>query len=352
MLFTDLLNIDFPIVQAPLVGGYSSPEMVATVSNLGCLGTLALGNSSPEQIEAQCLATQALTDKPFAANFFVIQNQSSPGDSEKVKALQALDAYYTELGIDPSCLYQEKLSKRPDIHEQIEAVMAFNVPIITFTFGIPSIDILKKLREKSTFLMATATTIDEAKMIQDIGFDAVVLQGIEAGGHRASFLSEGNKGPDTSLLLQQMKGSISIPKIVTGGIMNGQQISNYIKQGADACQLGTAYLFTHEAKLNEDYIAAIQKSPIDTCLTKTFTGKYARVVRNKFTQEMENKTAMDFPYQSQLTSVIQRKAAELKKFEYMPFWTGSSDVRGYKQSTESLTRQLISDLQLSLSRKN
>ncbi len=352
MLFTDLIDIDFPIVQAPLVGGYSSPEMVATVSNLGCLGTLALGNSTPEQIEAQCLKTQTLTDKPFAANFFVIENQSSPSYSEKVNALQALDSYYIELGIDPSCLYQEQFSKRPDLHEQIEAAMAFNVPIITFTFGMPPADILKKLREKSIFLMATATNKDEAKTIQDNGFDAVILQGIEAGGHRASFLYDGDKGPDTASLFQQTSEWISIPKIVTGGIMNGQQVSSYIRQGADACQLGTAYLFTNEAKLSDDYISAIQKTPIVTCLSKTFTGKYARVIRNKFTEEMNNKKVMDFPYQSQLTSVIQRKAAELNKFEYMPFWTGSSDFRGYKQSTEALTRQLISDLQLSLTGKS
>lgn len=335
-----------------MVGGYSGPDMVAIVSNLGCLGTLALGNSTPEQVEEQCAHTLSLTGKPFAANFFINQSNSLPSCSDKARALAALDPYYTELGIDPSCLYQEQLPAVPDIYEQVEAVLAFNVPIITFTFGIPPLDLLKKLRAKGVFLIATATSKDEARLIQNIGFDAVVLQGINAGGHRASFLSDGDTGPDTTTLFQQTSKAISIPQIVTGGIMNGQDISHFIMRGADACQLGTAYLFADEAKLDEHYLSAMQKRPVETCLTKTFTGKYARVIRNTFTDDMADKSVINFPYQSQLTSIIRRRAAEFKKFEYLPFWSGGSDVQGYQQSTESLTRNLISDLELSLSSEN
>ena len=348
-LFTSLVDIDYPIIQAPLVGGYSGPEMVAAVSNLGCLGTLALGNSSPDQIEKACAETQSLTDKPFAANFFITQNQTYPTSSEKVSALDALASYYTELGLDPSCLYQEPLSAAPDLEEQIEAILDFNVPIITFTFGVPSVELLNKIRSQGVFLIATATNIDEARLIQNFGFDAVILQGIDAGGHRASFLTAGNTGPDATSLFQQTSRSISIPQVVTGGIMTGQQISSFIRQGADACQLGSAYLFTDEAKLEEPYLSAIQQRPVDTCLTNSFTGKYARVVCNSFTQTMQGQSVVSFPYQSQLTSAIRKKAAELKKFEYLPFWLGNSAVQGLQQSTESLTQNLISELKFSLS---
>jgi nitronate monooxygenase len=345
---TDLVGIQWPIVQAPMIGGYSSPEMVAKVSNLGCLGTLALGNSSPENIEQQYAETVNLTNQPFAANFFVSHNITIPKIDQKSVAIRALQPYYEELGIDPSVLYQRQLSLPQDLNAQIEAVIGLKIPVITFTFGIPSVEIVNKLKQNGTFLVATATTEPEARLIQSKGFDAVILQGIGAGGHRASFLTDGNSGPDTALLNQQTSASITIPKVVTGGIMNGEQIASYIKQGADACQLGSAYLFTYEAKLENYYLAALQKMPMDTCLSNSFTGKYARVLRNKYTEEMANKMILGFPFQGQLTTELRTKATAIKDHEFLPLWAGDSAYLGQQQTVESLTKKLINDLDVSL----
>lgn len=347
--FTEITGIQWPIIQAPMIGGYSSPEMVSAVSNLGCLGTLALGNSTPENIEQQCLSTLKLTDKPFAANLFVNQNLKVPCIEEKSKAIKVLQPIYEELGIDSAFLYQKVMNLPLDLNTQIEAVISLQVPIITFTFGIPDENIIKKLRKKNIVLIGTATNLTEAARIQSKGFDAVILQGLGAGGHRASFLHDGANGPSTFLLNQQSSNLITIPKVVTGGIINGQQIANYIGQGADGCQLGSAYLFTNEAKLEDYYIDALQNDQYSTCLTNSFTGKYARVINNKFTKKMKDKIVLNFPFQGQLTTDIRVKAAKINEFEILPFWVGESKYNTQRQSTECLTRQLIDQLQVALS---
>lgn len=347
--FTDLAGIQWPIVQAPMIGGYSSPEMVAVVSNHGCLGTLALGNSSPDNIEQQCSNTLSLTDKPFAVNFFVSQNVKIPSAEEKSEAIKPLKAYYEELGIDPAFLYQKTLSIPPDLNEQVEAVIGMRVPIVTFTFGIPATEIINKLKHNGVVVIATATNLTEAMRVQSQGLDAVILQGMGAGGHRASFLHDGSSGPSTQLLNQQTADSITIPKIVTGGIMNGQHIATYIMRGADACQLGSAYLLTDEAKLEDYYIAAIQEAGSDTCLSKSFTGKYARVISNKFTTGMQDKTVLSFPFQGQLTMDLRIKAAAINEYGLLPFWFGESTLSGRLQSAACLTKKLIDEFQISFS---
>lgn len=341
--FTDLVGIQWPIVQAPMIGGFSNPEMVATVSNLGCLGTLALGNSSPDDIEQQCSATRRLTEQPFAVNFFVHNDIKLPTHEAKSKAVQALQTAYDELGVDSSYLHQKAFTLPVDLNAQIETILDLNVSVVSFTFGIPSTQIINKLKQNGIVVIGTATNQTEALRVQQKGFDAVILQGIEAGGHRASFLNDGASGPVTSVLNQQTSELITIPKILTGGIMTGQHIAAYIRQGADACQLGSAYLFTDEAKLDEAYLATLRAAGSETCLSKGFTGKYARMVSNKFTKEIKGKTVLGFPFQGQLTMDMRTKATAIDEHDFVPFWSGESASMGQRQSATSLTQKLISD---------
>jgi nitronate monooxygenase len=342
--FTELVGIQWPIIQAPMIGGYSSPEMVAIVSNLGCLGTLALGNLSAEQIKQQCILALSLTDKSIAVNLFARPKQSIPTLNKNSAEIKKLIPYYQQLKIDESVLLNQKLADLPDLNLQIDAILSTDIPIVTFTFGIPSADIVRKLKQNGKIVIATATTIEETKLIQNDDFDAVIIQGIEAGGHRASFLNDGSSGPTTHSLLEQALQSITIPIIITGGIMNGQHIAQHIKNGADACQLGTAYLFTDESKVEKYYLEALLQHQAETCISNSFTGKYARVIKNKFAQEMEYQQIAPFPYQGQLTSSIRTKAVELGRYEYLPFWAGEAYSLGHRQSAESLTKKLIDEL--------
>lgn len=346
--FTDLTGIDYPILQAPMIGGYSTPEMVAAVSNHGALGSLALGNSSPEAISDECIKTFQLTDKPFAANFFVTQHISMPSVDESIKAIDALTPYYEELGLVPMLPKQIEHASTQNIHDQIDAVINMKVPIVTFTFGIPSVDIIKKLKSYGVTVIATATSLPECQMIEKAGFDAVILQGISAGGHRASFLTDGKYGPDTALLYQQTRSLISIPKIVAGGIRNGSQIADYLRQGVSACQLGTPYLLTNEANVNEFYLSSIQSATKKTCLSNAYTGKYGRLLCNRFTSEMANKSFLIFPLQGRLTAGISNKAATNRKYDLLPLWLGESPAVDKKQTTESLTKKLINELNVAM----
>ena len=348
--FTDLAGVQWPIVQAPMIGGYSDHEMVAVVSNLGCLGTLALGNSSPENIEQQCSKTLSITDKPFAANFFVSEKIRNPSINEKYAAITALQPFYEEIGIDSAFLYQKDLTSPPDLNTQIETIIDLKVPIVTFTFGIPSLTVINKLKQNGVVVIGTATNLTEAIRIQNAGFHAVILQGIGAGGHRASFLNDGSRGPDTQLLNRQTTDSITIPRILAGGIMDGQQIADYLNQGADACQLGSAYLLTDEAKLDDHYAAELQKAGSNTCLSKSFTGKYARVICNKFTTAIKGKTVLNFPFQGQLTMDMRIKAEEIREYGLLPMWAGESASSGQRQTAACLTKKLISELQASISK--
>lgn len=346
--FTQLVGIQWPIIQAPMIGGYSSPEMVSIVSNLGGLGTLALGNLTPEQIIQQCNQTLSLTDKPFAVNLFVSQKRTIPELNKYSQEVKALIPYYQQLDIDESVLFDQKTTNLPDLNSQIDAILSTNITIVTFTFGIPSPEIVKKLKQNSIIVIMTATNAEEAALAQKSGSDAVILQGINAGGHRASFLTDGNGGPKADLLLKQASQAVSIPTISTGGIMNGEQIALHIKNGADACQLGTAYLFTDEAKVESYYLEALLEHEADTCLSNSFTGKYARVLSNQFSKEMQPYRAAPFPYQGQLTSHIRSKATEKKLYEYLPFWAGGSYSQGRRQTAESLTKTLIDELTSSM----
>ncbi len=343
--FTELVGIQWPIIQAPMIGGYSSPEMVAIVSNLGCLGTLAFGNLTLEQIKQQSINALSLTDKPIAANLFARQNQNIPTLNKKSAVIKNLLPYYQQLEIDDSLLFDRQLTDLPDLNLQVEAILSTNIPIVTFTFGIPSSDIVKSLKQNGKIIIATATTIEEVKLIQNNEFDAVIIQGIEAGGHRASFLSDGSSGPTTLSLLNQSQQSLSIPIITTGGIMNGHHVAGHIKNGADACQLGTAYLFSNESKVESYYLEALLQRQTETCLSKCFTGKYGRVIKNKIIEQMEHQHVLPFPYQGQLTSSIRLKAIELGRYDYLPFWAGEAYSQGHRQSAEALTKKLIDELQ-------
>ena len=346
--FTKLVGIQWPIIQAPMIGGYTSPEMVAIVSNLGGLGTLALGNLPSEQIIQQCNQALSLTDKPFAVNLFVSKQFTIPKLTKYSQEIKALTPYYQQLDIDESVLYEHSISNLPDLNSQIDAILSTNVAIVSFTFGIPSVDIIQKLKQNDKIIIATATNTEEAALAQSSGFDAVILQGTAAGGHRASFLTDGNGGPQTDLLLKQVLQTVSIPTISTGGIMNGQQIASHIKNGADACQLGTAYLFTDEAKVENHYLEALLQHKVETCLSNSFTGKYARVLNNKFAKEMLPHRPAAFPYQGQLTSHIQSKATAIGRYEYLPFWAGASYSLGRQKTAESLTNTLIDEFSISM----
>ncbi len=342
---TDMLGIESPIIQAPMIGGFTGPEMVAMVSNSGGLGCFAGGNLPVNNLIQQCEEIKKKTNKNFAVNLFVGNPLVEKSYKPNVSVRNTLQPYFDELEITEGIQQEYSLPTSSSLSDLVDVIFDLDIPIVSFTFGLPSKEVILKLKKKNVITIATATTLLEAKIIQDAGFDAVVLQGIEAGGHRGSFPA--TKVADSQgliSLIAQVNASLAIPIIATGGIMNGSMISACMQCGADAAQLGTAFLFTEEADLDNEYLQALGDSNNQTCLTKSFTGKYARVLKNRFTEEMEGLETASFPYQNILTTPIRKKATEVGKEDLLSYWAGQSASVGRKGTVKWLMQTLIEEL--------
>ena len=326
--------------------GYSNPELVAAVTNTGALGYLVAGNLSVDNLNQQCQKIMALTERVYAVNFFVSSDSAKQTQEPLASVYEALLPYYRELGLDEDALYQCQSPSPPDLVEQLDAVIAMGVPVVSFTFGLPAKHLIDNLKRHDIKVIGNATTINEAKMVQAAGCDAVVLQGIEAGGHRASFPdAEEDSGQELLSLLAQANDHLSIPVIAAGGIMNGGMIATCLKGGAQAAQLGTAFLFTQEAGVDDTYLQALSADQIETTLSRSFTGKYARVINDQFTYEMLGQPTSGFPQQGILTTALRDKADELGRSEFLPYWAGQSALLDRKGTATWLMETLITELE-------
>lgn len=345
--FTEFAGVKWPIIQAPMIG-FSEPEMVAAVSNSGALGSLAAGSLSVEELRQKCEQVNSLTNKAYTVNVFVNQessNQISNQNEElKGEVYDALIPYYQELELDEEELYKSQLPSSPDLVDQLNVIIASKVPMVSFTFGLPPKEYIEELKYHHIKTMACATTIREAYMIEEAGIDVAILQGIEAGGHRASFCDHKSSSGERLLsLITQAKDQLSIPLVAAGGIMNGFMVYACLMRGAQAAQMGTAFLFSKEAYADDAYLNALSTCNIETCLSNSFTGKYARVIRNRFTDEMRRKPVAKFPLQSALTETLRNKASKLGRKEFLPYWAGQSASLGRKGSAEWLVNTLATE---------
>lgn len=317
------LGIRLPILQAPMAGGATTPELVATVSNAGGLGALGAGYMQPEAIAEACRAVRRLTDKPFQVNLFVPDSGPNEG-APAADANAALAPYREELGLP-----EPEIPSRftPHFARQAEAVLSADVPAFSFTFGVPDEAILRAFREKGVTVMGTATTLAEALTLEDTGLvDVVVAQGMEAGGHRGTFLVDYGQGLVGLLpLLQELRAKLRLPVVAAGGIMTGQGIAATMKAGAAAAQLGTAFLTCDECSIPEVYKRTLETGRDDgTALTRAFSGKPARGLRNRFIAEMAeaNPPIAPYPVQNTLTKDIRAAAARQGRPEFLSLWAG------------------------------
>jgi nitronate monooxygenase len=344
---TRLLNIEYPIIQAPMAGGVTSPDLIAAVSNSGGLGMMGAGYMAPGQIREQIRQIRQLTDKPFGINLFVPTNYTI--DREKINLVKHSMKHIME-----KLKYQSEDIEIPSFEEnidnfkeQINIIIDEKVPICTFTFGIPSADVINQLKNHSIIVIGTATTVEEAILNEKAEMDAVVLQGSEAGGHRGTF----KKSIQESLiglisLIPQASDHVHIPLIAAGGIMDGRGVMAAKCLGAKGFQFGTAFLTCVESGANQVYKDAILHSTEDqTVLTTAFSGKIARGIKNTFITEME-KVKEDipvYPIQNELTKGIRKAAGTLKNQEYMSLWSGQSPRLAKSSTAKELIEQIISE---------
>ncbi|MGE7687683.1 NAD(P)H-dependent flavin oxidoreductase [Lysinibacillus sp. NPDC097214] len=309
-------DIPYPIIQAPMAG-VTTPKFVAACSEQGILGSIGAGYLDGEQTKSFIQEVKKLTKKPFAINLFVQEEPRIDVDVLQ-KARMALQPFYDELGLSP---VQSVMSKEV-FEEQVQAVLDENVAICSFTFGIPSADVIHRLKDKNVYVIGTATTLEEAKRVEQAGMQAVVLQGGEAGGHRGSF-TEPMQLIDLHDLLQQVVGQIPIPIIAAGGIVTKEDVSKALAMGAQAVQIGTALLVADECEISPLYKnALLQSEAQQTTITRAFSGKPARGLANGFTERMKDAIVAPYPLQNDLTTTIRKEGAKQGKAEYLSMWMG------------------------------
>lgn len=342
---TENLGIRYPIIQAGMAGGITTPELVAAVSNAGGLGTLGAGYLSAEQTRDSIRKIKQLTDKPFAVNLFTPETPEVR-DAEISQANEWLLPFREALNI----------SEVPDIREigtagfeqQIEMIIDEQVPVCSFTFGIPAQKTLQQLKEKHIVLIGTATTVEEAKANEESGMDMVVMQGSEAGGHRGTFLGPFEDAMvGTMALVPQAADQVTIPLIAAGGISDGRGVLAALVLGAQAAQIGTAFLTSSESGVNEPHKQAVLNSNEDQlAITAAFSGKPARGIRNDFITKMKKYEPYlpPYPIQNALTQPIRREAGKQKHSEWMSLWCGQNPRSCKQQPAEELIADIAAQI--------
>jgi nitronate monooxygenase len=345
---SETLGIQYPILQAGMAGGVTTPQLVAAVSNAGGLGTLGAGYMSPEQIRTAIREIRSLTKLPFAVNLF-IPNEPFVSTETIEQMNQMLQTYRTELGIDspPRIVpYAESFD------EQIGVILEEKVPIFSFTFGIPDSRIMQELKANEILVSGTATTVREALMLEQSGADMIVAQGSEAGGHRGTFAAAFDHALiGTMALVPQIVDQVNVPVIASGGIMDGRGIMASLALGASGVQMGTAFLTCTESGAHPAYKQAILHSTEEsTQITRTFSGKPARGIRNRFMEDMQNarQEIPAYPVQNALTRDIRQAAGKQNKPEYMSLWAGQASPMSKPQSVSDLMNGLLAQVSQSM----
>ncbi|MDQ4139319.1 MAG: nitronate monooxygenase [Bacteroidota bacterium] len=341
---TRLLKITYPIVQAPMLG-VTTPAMVAAISNAGGLGSLPVGGLSPDQTLSLIRQTKSLTDKPFAVNLFV--HQIPPINPEEVEPMiQFLEKLcsqhqinYPKPNLDGITLYSYQ--------EQISILLEENIPVVSFTFGILAEEIILALKEKGTVLIGTATCGQEAAILEQKGIDIITAQGMEAGGHRGTFLDIKPLPLIGSFsLFTQLVESCQVPILAAGGIYNGKTIKAAFTLGAKGVQIGSAFIASNESLAIEAYKQALQNAyETDSVLTNTFSGRWARGIQNKFMMEVENSGLCipDYPIQNALTTPLRGLAQKQNNKDFTTLWAGQSASKAQRKPATEIFFQFIKE---------
>lgn len=351
---TELLGIKYPIIQAPMAGGVTTSNLVASVSNSGGFGMIGAGYMTPEQIRRQIGEIRELTPNRFGINLFVPEEFKASEDAI-LTANQLLQPIKEELHLkhpQPSIPTAEK--EWETFHEQVRVVIEEKVPVCSFTFGIPSKEIITEFKKHQILLIGTATTVEEALINEEAGMDAVVIQGSEAGGHRGSFAGD-EKQIGLMSLITQVAARMNIPIIAAGGIMDGRGLMAAICLGAEGAQMGTAFLTCTESGAHQVHKEAILDSTDDqTVLTQVYSGKWARGIKNKFYQDMKDfeMELPEFPIQNALTSPIRKAASQQNNPEYMSLWAGQNASLARNVSANELIEMIVSEAEKAKKRIN
>ena len=347
---TKLLKIQYPIVQGPFGGRFSSVKLLSAVSNGGGLGSFGLNAYRPEEILEVGRQIKAATHNPYNLNLWIpLKNDPVRefGVLEHERWKKAYAPHFQKMDLPLPALPE---AKKPVFDEQLAAVLTVSPPAISFIFGIPSPEVIKEIKQSGTVIIVAATTVEEALLINETDIDLILATGKEAGGHRPSFL----EAPEHSLrstkeLVIAVLKKVRKPVIAAGGIANGQHVLEYLKMGVAAAQLGTAFLATDESGATNEHKNRLHAADsYATELTRAFSGRLARTLSNTFFVPQHSTGGpvyAPYPLQGQLLGKLMDGYKEAKMTDKVAFWAGEPSSILNQRSAGALLRSIVNEVE-------
>ena len=337
-----LLGIDLPVIQAPMAGVQLSALAIA-VSNAGGLGSLPCAMLTPEGLRKELEALRKATSRPYNVNFFC-HAEPVPSPARENAWREALAPYFREHGIDPQKIPAGP-GRAPFSAEAADVLEAFRPAVVSFHFGLPAADLLARVKSWGTKVLASATTVDEARWLEARGVDAIIAQGVEAGGHRGVFLTEDlTTQVGTLALVPQVVAAVKVPVIAAGGIADARGAAAAMALGAAGVQVGTAYLLCPEATTSAVHRAALKSEAArHTALTNVFTGRPARGIVNRIVRELGpmSAAAPAFPLATAAIAPLRAKAEAAGSGDFSPLWSGQNASGCREIPAAELTRAIM-----------
>jgi nitronate monooxygenase len=342
-VLTERLGLEWPIIQAPMAGA-STPELAAAVSNAGGLGSLGLATVSPGEGGAQIEAFGELSGRPLNANYFCHEEPSDvEGTAREMRA--RLQRRYFEAGLGE--VPPPSLPFTTFGWEHVEQIRKHRPQVVSFHFGLPDDSLLHAVKDTGALVFSSATTVAEARWLEERSVDAVIAQGLEAGGHRGTFQgSDPTAQPGLFALLPQIAAAVNVPVIAAGGIVDGRTIAAALVLGASAVQIGTAFLRCPETRVHPRHREALAAATdASTRVTRLFSGKPARSLVNRYLEEFEAAEDLTAPFPAQLAlwAPLMQAAPEAEVSEVMTLWSGQSAALTREMSAADLVRTLVAE---------
>lgn len=341
MRITEVLGIELPIIQAPMAGVQGSALAIA-VSNAGGLGSLPCALLSAQDMQRELTAIREQTTRPYNVNFFCHEDPP-PDEAREIQWRALLEPYYKELGLGSSTPHSAP-ARRPFSHEAAELLSHFKPPVVSFHFGLPSPELLQRVRSWRAKVLSSATTVAEARWLETNGVDVIIAQGYEAGGHRGTFLDASvTEQMGTFALLPQIANAVRVPVVAAGGIVDAATVSSAFLLGAAGVQAGTAYLLSPEATTSRVHRTALKEARASrTQLTNLFSGGIARGIPNRLMRELGaiNPAAPPFPLASAALAPLRAAAERAGSGDFSPLWAGQNTTRCAEFPAARITRDL------------
>ena len=339
------IGVQFPIVQAPMAGVMDAALVIA-VCKAGGLGSLPCAMLTPDMVESEVNRIRAATSNPFNLNFFC-HNMPEVSDKALSEWSALFSDDYQKYDVDQGLINYGSV-RRPFSAEFADVVKRVKPAVVSFHFGLPSAELVATVRESGALIFSSATTAEEAVWLEEQGVDAIISQGVEAGGHRGIFLTDDLSSQlPTKQLLKEIVERVKVPVIAAGGIGSAQEVKELIDLGASAVQVGTSFLLCDEAKISTLHREALVVSTApNTVITNIFSGRPARAIVNGMVEKLGawHPLAPSFPYATPASAPLRSAAEALSCADYTPLWSGTNTAGCKAISAEVLTRDLAAEL--------